>query len=201
MAPLSELCLQMASCVACDLSRQRTKVVPGEGAEDADVLFIGEAPGFNEDQQGRPFVGAAGGFLDELLHSVGLSRETVYIANVVKCRPPGNRDPLPHEIQTCRPWLEKQIEIIQPRVIVTLGRFSLARYIPGESISKVHGRERRVGDMTVFPMYHPAAALHQGSLRRVIEEDMKKLPKVLESVGGSVPDSTAEEGGQQLTLF
>jgi uracil-DNA glycosylase family 4 len=201
MAPLSELCLQMASCVACDLSRQRTKVVPGEGAEDADVLFIGEAPGFNEDQQGRPFVGAAGGFLDELLHSVGLSRETVYIANVVKCRPPGNRDPLPHEIQTCRPWLEKQIEIIQPRVIVTLGRFSLARYIPGESISKVHGRERRVGDITVFPMYHPAAALHQGSLRRVIEEDMKKLPKVLESLGGSVPDSTAEEGGQQLTLF
>jgi DNA polymerase len=201
MAPLSELCLQMASCVACDLSRQRTKVVPGEGAEDADVLFIGEAPGFNEDQQGRPFVGAAGGFLDELLHSVGLSRETVYIANVVKCRPPGNRDPLPHEIQTCRPWLEKQIEIIQPRVIVTLGRFSLARYIPGESISKVHGRERRVGDITVFPMYHPAAALHQGSLRRVIEEDMKKLPKVLESLGGSVPDSTVEEGGQQLTLF
>jgi len=191
----------MASCVSCDLSRQRTQVVPGEGAEDADVLFIGEAPGFNEDQQGRPFVGAAGGFLDELLRSVGLSRETVYIANVVKCRPPGNRDPLPNEIQTCRPWLEQQIEIIQPRVIVTLGRFSLARYLPGESISKVHGRERRVGDITVFPMYHPAAALHQGSLRRVIEEDMKKLPKILESLGSSVPDSTAEEGGQQLALF
>ena len=191
----------MASCVSCDLSKQRTQVVPGEGAEDADVLFIGEAPGFNEDQQGRPFVGAAGGFLDELLRSVGLSRETVYIANVVKCRPPGNRDPLPNEIQTCRPWLEQQIEIIQPRVIVTLGRFSLARYLPGESISKVHGRERRVGDITVFPMYHPAAALHQGSLRRVIEEDMKKLPKILESLGSSVPDSTAEEGGQQLALF
>jgi DNA polymerase len=201
MSPLSELCLQMASCVSCDLSKQRTQVVPGEGAENAEVLFIGEAPGFNEDQQGRPFVGAAGGFLDELLHSVGLSRETVYIANVVKCRPPGNRDPLPNEIQTCKSWLEKQIEIIQPRVIVTLGRFSLARYIPGESISKVHGRERRVGDITVFPMYHPAAALHQGSLRRVIEEDMKKLPKVLESLGSSVPDSTMEEGGQQLALF
>jgi len=191
----------MASCVSCDLSKQRTQVVPGEGAENAEVLFIGEAPGFNEDQQGRPFVGAAGGFLDELLHSVGLSRETVYIANVVKCRPPGNRDPLPNEIQTCKSWLEKQIEIIQPRVIVTLGRFSLARYIPGESISRVHGRERRVGDITVFPMYHPAAALHQGSLRRVIEEDMKKLPKVLESLGSSVPDSTMEEGGQQLALF
>jgi len=191
----------MASCVSCDLSKQRTQVVPGEGAENAEVLFIGEAPGFNEDQQGRPFVGAAGGFLDELLRSVGLSRETVYIANVVKCRPPGNRDPLPNEIQTCKSWLEKQIEIIQPRVIVTLGRFSLARYIPGESISRVHGRERRVGDITVFPMYHPAAALHQGSLRRVIEEDMKKLPKVLESLGSSVPDSTMEEGGQQLALF
>jgi len=191
----------MASCVSCDLSKQRIQVVPGEGAENAEVLFIGEAPGFNEDQQGRPFVGAAGGFLDELLRSVGLSRETVYIANVVKCRPPGNRDPLPNEIQTCKPWLEKQIEIIQPRVIVTLGRFSLARYIPGESISKVHGRERRVGDITVFPMYHPAAALHQGSLRRVIEEDMKKLPKVLEFLGSSVPDSTMEEGGQQLALF
>ena len=201
MAPLSELCLKMASCVSCDLSRQRTQVVPGEGAADADVLFIGEAPGFNEDQQGRPFVGAAGGFLDELLHSVGLSRETVYIANVVKCRPPGNRDPLPGEIQICGPWLEQQIEIIQPRVIVTLGRFSLARYFPGESISKVHGRERRVGDITVFPMYHPAAALHQGSLRRVIEEDMRRLPKVLDALGGSVPDSTMEEGGQQLALF
>ena len=191
----------MASCVSCDLSKQRTQVVPGEGAENAEVLFIGEAPGFNEDQQGRPFVGAAGGFLDELLRSVGLSRETVYIANVVKCRPPGNRDPLPNEIQTCKPWLEKQIEIIQPRVIVTLGRFSLARYIPGESISKVHGRERRVGDKLVFPMYHPAAALHQGSLRRVIEEDMQKLPDVLASLSSPAPDSIVEEGGQQLALF
>jgi len=191
----------MASCVSCDLSKQRNRVVPGEGSDNADILFIGEAPGFNEDQQGRPFVGAAGAFLDELLRSVGLSRETVYIANVVKCRPPGNRDPLPNEIQACRPWLEQQIEIIQPRVIVTLGRFSLARYIPGESISKVHGRERRVGDKVVFPMYHPAAALHQGSLRRVIEEDMQKLPDVLASLSSPAPDSIVEEGGQQLALF
>jgi len=191
----------MASCVSCDLSKQRNRVVPGEGSDNADILFIGEAPGFNEDQQGRPFVGAAGAFLDELLRSVGLSRETVYIANVVKCRPPGNRDPLPNEIQACRPWLEQQIEIIQPRVIVTLGRFSLARYIPGESISKVHGRERRVGDKLVFPMYHPAAALHQGSLRRVIEEDMQKLPDVLASLSSPAPDSIVEEGGQQLALF
>jgi len=191
----------MAGCVSCDLSKQRNRVVPGEGSENADILFIGEAPGFNEDQQGRPFVGAAGAFLDELLRSVGLSRETVYIANVVKCRPPGNRDPLPNEIQSCKPWLEQQIEIIQPRVIVTLGRFSLARYIPGESISKVHGRERRVGDKVVFPMYHPAAALHQGSLRRVIEEDMQKLPDVLASLRSTDPDSTVEEGGQQLALF
>jgi uracil-DNA glycosylase family 4 len=201
MPALSDLNRLMASCEACELSRGRTQVVPGEGAENADILFIGEAPGFNEDQQGRPFVGAAGAFLDSLLASIGLSRNEVYIANVIKCRPPNNRDPLPRELEACGPWLKRQIETIRPGVIVTLGRFSLARYMPNESISKVHGKPRRIGDIVCFPMYHPAAALHQASLRKVIEEDMKALPAVLESLEKSQPAATTEQAGEQLSMF
>ena len=189
----------MASCQACGLAQQRNKMVPGEGAEDADLLLIGEAPGFNEDQQGRPFVGAAGGFLDDLLRSIGLTRSDVYIANVIKCRPPGNRDPLPGEIMACKPWLDQQIELIQPKVIVTLGRFSLARYFPNETIGKVHGKPRTIGGVLCFPMYHPAAALHQGSLRKVIEEDMLRLPELIRGIEPCV--STPDEGGQQLALL
>lgn len=199
MSALTELCRQMASCQACDLAQLRTRVVPGEGAEDADILFIGEAPGFNEDREGRPFVGAAGAFLDELLSSIGLSRKDVYIANVIKCRPQGNRDPLPAEIKACKPWLDRQIELIQPKIVVTLGRYSLARYIATESIGKVHGKPRKIGDVLCFPMYHPAAALHQGSLRKVIEEDMRRLPQLLRDIG-SFTDVT-EESGRQLDLF
>lgn len=199
MSALTELCRQMASCQACDLAQLRTRVVPGEGAEDADILFIGEAPGFNEDREGRPFVGAAGAFLDELLSSIGLSRKDVYIANVIKCRPQENRDPLPVEIKACKPWLDRQIELIQPKVIVTLGRYSLARYIPNESIGKVHGKPRNIGDVLCFPMYHPAAALHQGSLRKVIEEDMRRLPQLLRDIGSFA--GVAEESGRQLDLF
>ncbi len=150
--------------------------MPGEGRIDADVMLIGEAPGYYEDQQGRPFVGAAGQFLEQLLASIGLKRSDVFIANVIKSRPPGNRDPLPAEIDACSKWLTEQLRIIQPTVVVTLGRYSLARYLPGVPISRVHGQGRRVGDLWVVPMYHPAAALHQGSLRRVIEEDFKKIP-------------------------
>lgn len=189
----------MASCQACDLAQLRTRVVPGEGAEDADILFIGEAPGFNEDREGRPFVGAAGAFLDELLSSIGLSRKDVYIANVIKCRPQGNRDPLPVEIKACKPWLDRQIELIQPKVIVTLGRYSLARYITNENIGKVHGKPRNIGDVLCFPMYHPAAALHQGSLRKVIEEDMRRLPQLLRDIGSFT--GVTEERGRQLDLF
>ena len=199
MSALTELSRQMASCQACELAQQRNKVVPGEGAGDADLLFIGEAPGFNEDQQGKPFVGAAGGFLDQLLASIGLSRGDVYIANVIKCRPPGNRDPLPCEIAACKPWLDQQIELIRPKIIVTLGRFSLARYFTNETIGKVHGRPRKVGDIMCFPMYHPAAALHQGSLRKVIEEDMLKLPALLKDL--ETCSDTSDDGGQQLALF
>ena len=179
MSALIELCEQIAVCHRCEIAKQRTRAVPGEGAADADIMFIGEAPGWHEDQQGRPFVGPAGKFLDELLASIGLRREQVYIANVIKCRPAGNRDPLPYEIQNCRPWLEKQIEIIQPKMIVTLGRYSMAMYFPGKSISKIHGTAQKRDGVIYYAMYHPAAALHQQSLRQAIEGDMQKIPALL----------------------
>jgi uracil-DNA glycosylase len=179
MSSLTELNAEIEHCKICELARHRTKVVPGEGPENAKLLFIGEAPGWNEDQTGRPFVGAAGQFLDQLIGSIGYKRNQVYICNVIKCRPPENRDPMPGEIQACNRWLERQLELIKPKVIVTLGRFSMARYFTGESISKVHGKTKRIGNIIYFAMYHPAAALHQGNLRKVIEADMMKLPAVL----------------------
>jgi DNA polymerase len=199
MTALAILYEGIASGHDCSLSQHRTRVVPGEGPEDAEVLFIGEAPGWHEDQQGRPFVGAAGAFLDELLSSIDLKRNEVYIANVIKCRPPGNRDPLPVEIQACRRWLDRQIEIICPRVIVTLGRFSLARYFPGESIGRVHGKERREGSIIYYPMYHPAAALHRGSLRNVIEEDMLRIPQILTRT--EKVSAVQQEEPQQLSMW
>ncbi len=199
MTALASLYEGIASCHGCALSQHRTRVVPGEGPENAEVLFIGEAPGWHEDQQGRPFVGAAGAFLDELLSSIDLKRNEVYIANVIKCRPPGNRDPLPVEIQACRRWLDRQIEIICPRVIVTLGRFSLARYFPGESIGRVHGKERREGSIIYYPMYHPAAALHRGSLRNVIEEDMLRIPQILTRT--EKVSAVQQEEPQQLSMW
>jgi len=198
MSALTELYQEIANCQDCDLARGRTKVVPGEGPEDADLLFIGEAPGWYEDQQGRPFVGSAGAFLDELLASIGLSRKQVYIANVIKCRPPGNRDPLSSEIQACRKWLDRQMEIIQPKMVVILGRYSLARYFPTESIGKIHGKARKIGDVIYYPMYHPAAALHQGSLRKTIEADMLRIPEIL-AQAEEVAEADTE--AQQLSLL
>ena len=198
MSALARLCQEIIACRVCELAEYRTKVVPGEGAEDADLLLIGEAPGWHEDQQGRPFVGPAGQFLDQLLASIGLHREEVYIANVIKCRPPQNRDPLPAEMQSCRKWLDRQIEIIQPQVIVTLGRYSLAQYFPNQSIGKIHGKPRKLGDVIYYPMYHPAAALHQGSLRKTIETDMLKIPQIL-ARGEELPPDEVES--QQLSLF
>ena len=197
MSVLTELYEEIANCRDCELAKHRTKVVPGEGSEDAELLFIGEAPGWHEDQQGRPFVGPAGAFLNQLLSSIGLSREQVYIANVIKCRPPGNRDPLPAEVQACRKWLDHQIEIIQPRIIITLGRYSLARYFPNESISKVHGKARKEGKVVCYPMYHPAAALHQGSLRQIIEADMLRIPEILQQAESM---AEAPAAAQQLRL-
>jgi len=198
MSALAQLCEEIIACRDCELAKYRTKVVPGEGAEDADLLFIGEAPGWHEDQQGRPFVGPAGQFLDQLLTSIGLRREEVYIANVIKCRPPQNRDPLPAEIQSCRKWLDRQIEIIHPQMVITLGRYSLARYFPNESIGKMHGKPRKLGSFIYYPMYHPAAALHQGSLRRTIETDMLRIPQLLAQGEEQIQDAVES---QQLSLF
>ncbi|MFC1905374.1 uracil-DNA glycosylase family protein [Chloroflexota bacterium] len=198
MSTLTDLYAAIEQCHECELARRRTRAVPGEGPENASLLFIGEAPGWHEDQQGRPFVGPAGQFLEQLLASIELKREQVYIANVIKCRPPGNRDPLPGEIQTCSKWLDRQIELIKPKIIVTLGRYSMARYFPNESISKVHGKGKRQGDIIYYAMYHPAAALHQGSLRKVIESDMLKIPEILAETE-KITNGEAEV--KQLNLF
>ncbi len=200
MSALAQLYEEIIACQDCGLAKYRTKVVPGEGAEDADLLFIGEAPGWHEDQQGRPFVGPAGQFLDQLLASIGLRREQVYIANVIKCRPPQNREPLPVEIQACSKWLDRQIELIQPQMIITLGRYSLSRYFPDESISKIHGKPKKSGAAIYYPMYHPAAALHQGSLRRTIEMDMLRIPQIL-AQAKELPQDAAPMKSEQLSLF
>lgn len=180
MSALSDLHNEICTCVKCPvLVKNRTLVVPGVGAEDAKIIFVGEAPGFNEDKQGEPFVGAAGNFLNELLALIGLKREQIFITNVIKCRPPDNREPLPTEIQNCRPWLESQLALIKPKVIVTLGRFAMESFLPGKSISKVHGQSFKVGNLTFFAMYHPAAALYQASQKEVIKNDFLKLPGIL----------------------
>ena len=200
MSKLAELYKEIANCNRCGLARTRFKVVPGEGAEDAEIVFIGEAPGWHENQQGRPFVGPAGKLLDELLASIGLERSRVYIANVIKCRPPDNRDPLPTEIEACAPFLERQLQVIRPRLIVTLGRYSMSKYFPGESISKVHGTFRRVGSTLCYAMYHPAAALHQPALRQALEADMRKIPRILAEASQPYHSEQPEEP-RQLTLF
>ena len=178
-ALLDEIAAEIRVCTRCELHRTRTNSVPGEGPADARIMLIGEAPGWNEDQQGRPFIGAAGKFLEELLAAAGLKRSDVFITNVVKSRPPGNRDPLPDEIAACAPFLQRQIDTIDPDVIVTLGRFSMAKWFPGERISRIHGQPKKEGKRLIVPMYHPAAALHQQALKATILEDFAKLPRIL----------------------
>jgi uracil-DNA glycosylase family 4 len=200
VSALTELYEEIADCQRCILSQARKNAVPGEGPEDADIVFIGEGPGFHEDQQGRPFVGAAGQFLDELLESIGLRREDVYICNVIKCRPPGNRDPLPEEVEACKPHLDRQIEIIAPKMIVTLGRFSMERYFPGAKISQIHGQARKLQGIIYYPMYHPAAALHQPRWRPVVEEDMSRIPQLLAATD-SIAEVELPRDAEQLSLF
>ena len=200
---LEQVAAEVRVCPKCELARTRTNAVPGEGQPRAAVMLVGEGPGWHEDQQGRPFVGNAGKFLNELLAIAGLKREDVFITNVVKCRPPGNRDPLPDEIAACAPYLERQIAAIDPNVIVTLGRFSMARWFPGERISRIHGQPKREGKRLVVPMYHPAAALHQAALRGAIEEDFAKLPKILAEAERTKEAGTArdEPPAQQISMF
>ena len=171
---------------------------PGEGPEQAELMFIGEGPGYHEDQQGRPFVGPAGKFLEQLLASIGMSRDQVFIANMIKCRPPNNRDPLPGEVAACSKYLDRQIQLIAPKVIVTLGRHSLVKFLPGATISKAHGKAVRKEGFILYPIYHPAAALHQQSLRSVIEEEFKAIPSLLQE---QVVLLQAEEPAQQLSLL
>jgi len=193
---------EVAECTACRLHLSRKLPVPGSGSPEADIVFIGEAPGFHENEQGIPFVGAAGRFLDELLASIQLKREDVFICNVVKCRPPGNRDPETPEMEACAGYLQRQIEAINPGVIVTLGRFSMARYFPKAKISVIHGEAKVVNGRMIVPMYHPAAALHQPSLRRTIEEDFLKLPAFIQQGKGfDAAASSSEDSPEQLSLF
>ncbi len=198
MFELRDVHSSVSTCEKCGLCKTRTHAVPGEGPDNAEIMFIGEGPGFHEDQQARPFVGPAGKFLDELLASIGLKRSDVYITNVIKCRPPGNRDPLSSEIDACKTWLDKQLELIKPKMVVTLGRYSMARYFSNQTISKVHGTAKKSGDFTVFAMYHPAAALHQQSLRNTIIEDMKKIPSLL-TRADQLPEEEHEP--EQLSMF
>jgi uracil-DNA glycosylase len=205
----SDLYGRVRECDLCPLARTRTQAVPGEGPLGAEVMFIGEAPGVNEDKQGRPFVGQAGQFLEELFHAAGLRRSEVYICNVLKCRPPGNRDPLPGEIEACRDYLDEQIALVNPLVIVTLGRFSMARYFPGQAISRIHGQALDDGERLIVPMYHPAAALHQQALRSTIIEDFRLLPSLLERArarrlageGPSPMEEAASRAATQIPLF
>lgn len=198
MSELQELASKVHGCTDCSLSEGRTRAVPGEGPEQADLMFIGEGPGYQEDQQGRPFVGRAGQFLEQLLASIGMRRDQVFIANMIKCRPPNNRDPLPGEVAACSKYLDRQIQLVGPKVIVTLGRHSLVKFLPGATISKAHGKAVRKEGFILYPIYHPAAALHQQSLRSVIEEKFKAIPSLLQE---QVVLPKAEEPAQQLSLL
>jgi uracil-DNA glycosylase len=204
---LDTVAKEVSVCKKCPLHYSRKKAVPGEGPAKADIMFIGEGPGFHENEQGRPFVGPAGKYLDELLASIGMKRADVFIANVVKCRPPGNRDPEPGEIEACSDYLDRQIRAINPKVIVTLGRFSMARYLPNAKISAIHGRATRSKGRLVVAMYHPAAALHQPSLKSVIEQDFSQLPQMIAQVAKIQEEESEAEAiseknePKQLSLF
>jgi uracil-DNA glycosylase len=207
---LQKIAAEVRACTLCGLAPGRTNAVPGEGPHNAELMLIGEAPGQNEDKQGRPFVGASGQFLTELIAKAGFKREDVFIANVVKCRPPQNRDPQPDEIKACGSYLERQIAVINPKVIVTLGRFSMARYFPNAKISAIHGQAQVINGRTVVPMFHPAAALHDGSKRAPLEEDFARLKEIIrdaeqraapKTAAPPKPEDDDPEAGKQLSLF
>lgn len=210
-AALHEIADRIRPCTLCPLAAGRTNAVPGAGRADADIMFIGEAPGFYEDQQGLPFVGASGKYLDELLGKIGLTRDDVFITNVVKCRPPGNRDPRPDELEACREYLNAQIEGINPSIIVTLGRVSMGGYFPGAKITSIHGRMQKIDGRFIIPMFHPAAALHQPALRPSILADFANLPGQLNEARAALGRRPVErktntanrkaETPRQLSLF
>jgi uracil-DNA glycosylase family 4 len=207
---LAQIAEEVSTCQKCALYRSRKLSVPGEGPMNSEVMFIGEGPGFHENEQGRPFVGAAGKFLDELLEKAGVRRSQVFITNVVKCRPPGNRDPLPEELASCSDYLERQIETINPTIIVTLGRYSMARFFPNVRISDVHGQSSIIRGKMVVAMYHPAAALHQPALKTAVERDFARLPEYIRQAKAALqahakpsedPTPSKKDSPTQLTLF
>jgi len=205
---LKQVSQEVSGCTKCVLQYSRKLAVPGEGPANAEIMFIGEGPGFHENEQGRPFIGAAGKYLDDLLASINMKRSEVFITNVVKCRPPGNRDPLPEELTTCSDYLERQVQAINPRVIVTLGRYSMAHYLPNAKISSVHGQATKVKGRLVIAMYHPAAALHQQSLKSTIEQDFSRLPELIAQKGQSAESQeesqeqpAEKQNPKQLSLF
>lgn len=180
---LEEIAGKVRACQLCPLYKETTNGVPGEGNPNADIFFIGEGPGKKEDELGRPFVGAAGKLLEQLINHIGLTRNDVFIGNVVKHRPPQNRDPLPEEVLACWPYLQRQLEIIRPKIIVMLGRHSLGRFLPDTSISQVHGKPFRKNDGIIYyPMYHPAAALYNGGLRETMFTDIARIPLILKKI-------------------
>jgi uracil-DNA glycosylase family 4 len=201
--PLVPLADEIRACKACPLHRSARQAVPGEGSAEAGILFLGEAPGYNEDVQGRPFVGAAGQLLDQLLAGIGLERSKVFITNVVRHRPPENRDPLPDEVAACHVWFERHLAVLKPKVVVTLGRHAMYKFFPGESISRVHGRARKKDGITIFPVFHPAAALHQPSLRADLEKDFQALAKFLETTPPPVAPAPEppKKPAEQMTLL
>ena len=202
---LEQIAAAVRTCQRCPLGRGRTHAVPGEGPAAARVMFIGEGPGFHEDRQGRPFVGASGQYLEQLLAEIELSRRDVYITNVIKCRPPGNRDPEPAELTACRDFLDRQLALIQPEIIATLGRFSMARYFPGGSISRIHGQVKRVGNVFYLPLFHPAAVLRNPDWRQAMSQDIARIPSLLAQLDSErTPPPPAEEPEtqfEQLSLF
>ncbi|HEU4671974.1 MAG TPA: uracil-DNA glycosylase [Candidatus Limnocylindrales bacterium] len=205
-AALEAIAAEVRSCTACRLHETRTTAVPGEGSPDTEVVFVGEGPGMNEDRQGRPFVGRAGDLLTRLLSEIGWRRDEVFITNVVKCRPPGNRDPEPDEVAACGPFLRRQLEILDPALVVTLGRHSLGRFMPGERISRVHGTVRPVDpatgarDASVVALFHPAAALRSTDVERQSFDDVRRIPPILLDVRrrriAQTTAATAHEGGE-----
>ncbi|HNT23730.1 MAG TPA: uracil-DNA glycosylase [Anaerolineales bacterium] len=203
---LQHVAQEVSNCQRCQLHYSRKNAVPGEGPANACIMFIGEGPGFHENEQGRPFVGAAGRYLDELLEKIGMQRSEVFIGNVIKCRPPSNRDPLPEELAACGDYLERQIQAINPQVIVTLGRFSMARFLQNVKISEVHGQSFQVRGRLVLPMFHPAAALHQPSLKPQLERDFASLPDLITLKDKATPvesqnDTQPKAEPKQLSLF
>src|SRR3990172_7448966 len=197
---LAQVASEIAKCEKCKLYSTRKRTVPGEGPDNAQIMFIGEGPGYHENEQGRPFVGQAGKFLDEFFASIKIKRPDFFIANVVKCRPPQNRDPEPDELAACNDYLERQIAVINPKMIVTLGRYSMEKFFPGAKISNIHGQARTIGGRLVLAMFHPAAALHQPQYRSLIEQDFKRLPELIAKVEAVQPAAPkpADDEPQQL---